>query len=110
MRRSLFIVFMIAACGVGSALAEQRINPMTGEYEVVVPGSALRFNAPEGEWSYAPPGAKLELNRSTLRWEYPGQSRRYPYDPVPYQFRRDTDDYERGARVRDWPEPMEYDW
>lgn len=78
--------------------AEQRINPMTGYYETVLPEAALRFNAPEREWTYAPPDARLELNRSTFRWEYPGQSRSVPYDPVPYEFRRDTDDYNATVR------------
>jgi len=93
-----------------NAQAEQRINPMTGEYEVVVPGSVLRFNGPAGHWSYVPPGATPELNRSTLQWEYPGQSRPYPSDPVPYQFRRDTYEYERDSRARDWPEGPGFAW
>ena len=75
------------------ALAENKLNIMTGEYEVVPPGYELRFNKMTGEWGYAPPGAQLELNRSTLEFEYPGTVRPRSSDPVPWEYRqweRDT--------------------
>lgn len=96
----LFLLGLTGILVAGVAFAEQRINPMTGRYETVLPESELRFNGPEREWTYAPPDARLELNRSTLRWEYPGQSRSVPPDPLPYEFRRDTKEY--NATVRGW--------
>ena len=70
------------------ALAENHVNKMTGEYDVILPGYELRFNKMTGEWAYAPPGAQLELNKSTLEFQYPGTVRPQSTDPVPWEYRQ----------------------
>jgi hypothetical protein len=35
--------------------AEQKLNPATGKFETVRPGSQLKYNPMEDEWKYAPP-------------------------------------------------------
>ena len=77
------------------ALAENRLNKMTGEYEVVPPGYELQFNKLTGDWSYAPPNAQLELNRSTLEFELPGAVRHGASDPVPLEYRQWQHDTQR---------------
>lgn len=88
-----------------SAMAERRLNPSTGQYDVVRPGDVLRYNAPGGYWTFAEPDARLELNPSTGRYVYPGEiGQGRDYNPVPREFRRDTEDRNSRARVRGWRE------
>jgi hypothetical protein len=69
-------------------LAENRVNIMTGEYEVVPPGYELQFNKMTGDWAFAPPRSQLEFNHSTLEFELPGAMRPRSNDPMPWDYRR----------------------
>ena len=42
-------------------LAEQKLNPATGKFETVRPGSQLKYNPMEDEWKYAPPNLQLQI-------------------------------------------------
>ena len=53
-----------------SAMADQVLNPQTGQWETVAPGSVLRFNDQGQSWEYAPPDAKAVLNPMTNKWEF----------------------------------------
>ena len=88
------------------AFAENRLNKMTGEYDVILPGYELRFNKMTGEWAYAPPGTQLELNKSTLEFQYPGTVRPQSTDPVPLEYRQyqyDTQREGQGLIYRQYP-------
>lgn len=72
---------------IGIALAEQRYNPYSGEWETVPDRGyisrdpytgeykkvepELKYNPYEGEWQYTDPNARLEYNPHKGRWEYP---------------------------------------
>lgn len=93
--RRIILASVAVLCLSVPAFAEQRINPMTGQYEVIRPGDKLQFNTPGGYYGYAAPGSRPELNKSTMQWEFPGQNAQRPYDPVPYEFRR----YQRDVEI-----------
>lgn len=59
----------IALAAVPAAWAGQALNPQTGKWETVAPGSTLQYNAQGQSWEYAPPGAKPVLNPMTGKWE-----------------------------------------
>jgi hypothetical protein len=51
------------------SLAEQKLNPVTGKFETVRPGSKLKYNYMEEEWKYAPPDSKIQYNPLTDKYD-----------------------------------------
>ena len=92
------ILALLAGLFASPALAENQVNKMTGDYDVILPGYELRFNKMTGEWAYAPPGTQLELNKSTLEFQYPGTVRPQSNDPVPLEYRQYQYDTQRDVR------------
>ena len=56
-----YFVFLFIALSL-DVLAEQKLNPVTGKFETVQPGSQLKYNYMEEEWRYAPPNSKLRYD------------------------------------------------
>lgn len=91
------VTWLLFGCA-SPATAENRVNIMTGDYDVIPPGYVLRFNKMTGDWAYAPPGAQLELNKSTLEFQYPGAVQPQSTDPVPLEYRQYQYDTQRAVQ------------
>jgi hypothetical protein len=53
----------------GHAQGSSQFNPMTGNWEMALPGATPQFNSMNGKWEMAAPGASPQFNSMTGKWE-----------------------------------------
>lgn len=63
-------ILMLALCLATSALADERYNAMSGEWEAAGSDEALRYNPMENTWSYEERDADLEYQPMQGKWDY----------------------------------------
>src|SRR5487761_2371326 len=56
--KALFGLLLVCVVPTVLADSEQRLNPMSGQWETVSPGAELRLNPISGQFDYASPGAE----------------------------------------------------
>lgn len=52
-----------------AAVAENRFNPYTGQWENTTPDAVIKHNPYNGTWQYADPDAKPKHNPFNGKWE-----------------------------------------
>lgn len=70
-KERIFVLIVSLFVFATTAIAEQKYNPYTGDWETASPDSELQYNTHEGNWEYAPEGSSLEYNPHEGKWEYP---------------------------------------
>ena len=72
MRLSKEWVFVLIASFfvfVATAIAEQKYNPYTGDWETVSPDSEIQYNTHSGQWGYSPPDSSPKYNPHENTWD-----------------------------------------
>lgn len=71
MKKIMFTIIILLAI-TSNALAEQKWNPWTGDWETVPDNSnwRTRWNPWDNTWSYQPPDSKIEWNAWENTWDW----------------------------------------